>query len=481
MNDQKEVLNAILRKDFRSFSRQAFATVSPGDNYLHNWHIDAITHCLAQVAKGEITRLVITMPPRHLKSTITSVAFPAWVLGGNPTKRIICASYSQHLATALSEQTRKVMESDWYKDCFPATVLSPTNNTKNVFDTTQQGARLSTSVEGSLTGFGADILIIDDPHKAGEANSPEKLDAVYEWFTNSAATRLNNPKTGCIIVVQQRLKEQDLAGRLLETGSWTHLNLPAIAEAVEEIATGPNSFHKRAMGEALHPERMSLPDLAHMKVAMGTFAFSAQYQQRPCAAGSGIINPAWFGRYKCPLVMALDGHILQSWDIACTMEEWSDYSVCTTYLYQNYRLYLINVYRVKLEFPTLLRLIPAHAKKWEATSIIIEAIGSGRGLYSQLVAEQHVSRDFSYKYWANTVSQGKTTRLIAGSMLVESGRVFLPEQDEPWLQPFLQELESFPNGKYDDQVDSFSQALKYVLIKMPAPPPGMFKGYQEAS
>jgi hypothetical protein len=215
MSDQ-DLLQAALRSDLGVFIHRAFLTLHPGGEYLPSWHVDAMAYRLMQMRQGALNRLIITVPPRHLKSISCSVAFPAWLLGLDPTLRMICASYSLELASRLAEDTRRVMRADWYQACFPETQFSPNQNSEGFITTTANGYRLATSVGGSVTGLGADIIVIDDPHKADEAQSEVKRKAVIDWYRESLSTRLNHPDRGGIVLIQQRFHEEDLAGFLLQ-------------------------------------------------------------------------------------------------------------------------------------------------------------------------------------------------------------------------------------------------------------------------
>ena len=213
-----------------------------------------MAHQLEQVRLGRITRLVITIPPRSLKSQICSVAFPAYVLGHDPTKRVIGVSYSQDLATKLSNDCREVISSPWYRQLFPQTKLSRLKNTETEFATIQMGYRLATSIEGTLTGRGGDIIIVDDPLKPIDALSDSRRARVNNAFVNTIMSRIDDKRTGAIIIVMQRLHEDDLVGRLLREAArdWTVLNLPAIAEQEEEIEIGGGRRHFRHPSDVLH-------------------------------------------------------------------------------------------------------------------------------------------------------------------------------------------------------------------------------------
>jgi len=290
MNSQTDAhaaLAVLLRKDLSSCIQRAFATVDPGSQYHHNWHVDAIAHALERVARGEITRLIITMPPRSLKSIAASVAFPAWLLGHNPRRRVLAVSYAEALSEKLALDCLKVLEAPWYREAFPLARVAKGRSARADFETTRGGGRFSTSVGGALTGRGGDIIIIDDPHKPEDATSEVKRTSVIDWYQSTLLSRLNDPQTGPIVLIQQRLHEADLAGVLLEQGGWTHLDLPAIAEEAGEIDLGWRGAIERHEGDLLHPERLPRDLLERRRTELGSYVFAAQYQQRPAPLGGG--------------------------------------------------------------------------------------------------------------------------------------------------------------------------------------------------
>ncbi len=211
----RKTLDAALRQDFVSFIQKTFNTVSPGDAYLHAPYIEAIAWHLRQCLEGKTKRLIITMPPRSLKSICASVALPAWALGRDPTSRIICASYSSDLTRKHANDCRTVMKSGWYRRVFRGTRLDPGKNTEMEFMTTKRGFRLGTSVGGTLTGRGGNIIIIDDPMKPDEAMSEAKREAVKQWYNGTLYSRLDNKAEDVIILVMQRLHMDDLVGHVL--------------------------------------------------------------------------------------------------------------------------------------------------------------------------------------------------------------------------------------------------------------------------
>lgn len=461
MNNQK-VLNALLRSDLNAFTRKVFDTVSAGATFSDNWHLHAIAHYLNLCAEGKVKRLIITLPPRSLKSISASVALPAWILGRDPTQKIICVSYAHDLAIKHSLDTRAIMTSDWYQQCFKQTRINQTKNTQSEFITSQLGFRLATSVGGSLTGLGGDMIIIDDPHKSDEAESETKREGVIEWYRNTLISRLDSKLNGVIIVIQQRLHESDLAGYLLETGEWTHLNLPAIAEENESILVGPDKYYHRKENEVLHPDKEPIEVLNKLKTEMGSYIFAAQYQQRPAPLGGGMIKWAWFNTYdKDNLYSSASDQIIQSWDTASKVGEMNDWSVCTTWLFSNNRYYLLDLYRKRLEFPGLSKAVKIKAQKWAADLILIEAMNAGIPLIQDLRVHTQLN------IYSVIPKGDKATRMMSESSAVEAGKVYLPKEAD-WLAEFQREVVQFPKGKHDDQVDSLSQFLKWARGRQPA-------------
>ena len=222
----------LLRRDFATFAGRCFYDLNPQTDLAMNWHLEVIAAKLTEVRQGKIRRLVINLPPRHLKSLMASIAFPAWCLGLDPTAQILCVSYAQDLADKLARDCRGIMTSPWYRQIF-RTRLAPHRQAVQEFITTGQGYRLATSTGGVLTGRGADIILIDDPLKPEEALSAALRQAANDWFVHTLYSRLNDKRTGAIVVIMQRLHEDDLVGHVLALEPWEVLSFPAIAEADE--------------------------------------------------------------------------------------------------------------------------------------------------------------------------------------------------------------------------------------------------------
>ena len=455
----KRYLDKKLRLDLATFIHRSFQTVAPAQNYQRNWHIEAMAWHLQQCFTGEIKRLLITMPPRYLKSICASVAFPAWVLGRDPSKRIICASYSADLASKHARDCRSVIAADWYRRIFRQTQISRGQDTEMNFVTTGHGYRYATSVGGTLTGRGGNILIIDDPLKSDDAFSDAKRSAANEWFDGTLYSRLDDKREDVIIVVMQRLHLEDLAGHLLGRGPWVHLDLPAIAEIDEEIPIGPNEIHPRRAGELLHPDREPMRVLDGLRNALGSRMFSAHYQQRPVPLEGEIIKWRWFLSYNSYPPLQSGDEIIQSWDTAYKAEELSDYSVCSTWLVQGNLYYLVDILREKLLYPELKKKVIQYARKYKADVILIENKGSGIALADDLSVENAPGVP---KPIAVDPESDKVTRMAIQAAKIEAGHVFLPVS-AVWLDEFKSELLQFPHGRHDDQVDSLSQFLNWIL------------------
>lgn len=456
----KELALALLRQDLGYFTRGVFAILFPKTKYVHAPYIDLLAERLTALQYSKNRRLVINLPPRHLKSTIASVAYCAWLLGHNPSMKVLCVSYSADLAIALSKQTRQVMESDWYQLVFPATVL--VESTQDSLITNANGERRAVSVHGAVTGFGADCIIIDDPQKADEVSYAHKRAVSLETLKSTILTRLNDPTTGTIVLVQQRLHEDDWSAAMLASGVWDRLSLPAIAEVDEVIPFGKKVF-KRTTGEALHPLRVPITELEKIRAEIGSADFSAQYQQRPVPGGGAILDIGLFPRYDVLPKQEPGDLIVHSWDVAYTIEKHSDYSVVISFVYKNYRLYVRKVTRFKKTYPELREIIRFTSK--QADYVVIEGSSMGLALWQELHKEEPA------KFWRFNPKESKDLRLMRVMHLIETGRVVLPRKAD-YLEDFLHELASFPNGKHDDQVDCLTQALWLVALSMPPPPPG---------
>lgn len=453
------LLRELMRRDFRAFLRKAFPAIRGGDAISWNWHLDAIAHELDRIDRGKSQRLLVTLPPRNLKSIMISVAWVAWMLGRDPRRNFVCVSYSNELSGKLARDCLAIMQSGWYRELFPRTILSPKRSASCDFETTRGGGRLATSITGTLTGRGGDILIIDDPIKPDEAWSDTTREAVNNWFRSTLTSRLNDKASGAIITVMQRLHEHDLAGMLLETPGWRELRLSAIAAEDEIIALLRGKVHRRKAGDVLHPERESLAVLEAQKLAMGSLAFEAQYQQNPLPAVGNMVKAEWLRIYTAIDLAERPGHIVQSWDTASKDGVHNDWSVCITASVHRSEVRILDIFRRKLAFPDLKRHAIRLAQKYHPRTLLIEDAASGQQLLQVLRNEQPRGIPLPIPCRPEL---DKVSRMAGSSGQIEGGQLRLP-QEALWLADFKAELLGFPNARYDDQADALTQLLNWVL------------------
>ena len=453
----------VLRHDLCAFIHRSFLELNPQTRFHTNWHIEVLAAKLEEVRQGRCKRLIVNMPPRLLKSHAISITFPAWVLGHDPAKQILTVTYAQDLSDNFARKSRSLMTSGFYEALFNTRLLRGREAVSD-YETTDGGCRLSTSVGGVLTGRGADIIIVDDPLKADDAQSEVRRGSVNEWFDNTLRSRLNNQETGAIIIVMQRLHADDLVAHVQQHEPWDVLSFPAIAERDEhyDLITpyGRKQINRRA-GELLQPSLLSQSTLQSQRRSMTEYNFVAQYQQDPQPPSGIIVKRHWLKYYEQNDLPKKFERIVQSWDTANKDSELANYSVCTTWGLKDRLMYLLDVFRRKLNFPELKRAVRELAKLHNANVVLIEDKASGTSLIQELRAER-----FLLVQEAPKIDGDKVMRLHSQTAKIEGGFVLFPKQAH-WLDAYLLELLTFPNAKTDDQVDSTVYALAWMTLNLP--------------
>lgn len=455
MNDHL-LFQTVMREDLGSFARRAIAEILPGIALEWNWHLDLICDRLTRLAEGEMSRLLICVPPRSLKSLLCSVIYPAWLMARNDAERLLCISYAQPLAEDFARQCRQLMSSAFYNSTF-TTRLSPDRRAVEQFETTGGGGRIASSVHGTVTGRGGDFIMLDDIMKPEEALSEVGRKSVLDWLRDTLVSRANSKRDQRLLVIMQRLHEEDVAGYLMAQGGWESLVLPAIAIEPEthQFAVGGKAMTvQRAQGEALHPQRESVNTLEQLRRDMGNLSFSAQYQQSPLPTEGNLVKRSWFGTYQATDLLGIE-RVIQSWDLGSKTASSHDYSVCTSWGLKAGNIYLLDVWRGKLEMPELCRKVIALSDVFKPERVLVEDKGSGTALLQALRAQ------YFHKAIGYLPKGDKLVRLGGVTPTIESGCVHLP-QSAPWLDDYLHELCGFPGTKHDDQVDSTSQALHWL-------------------
>jgi predicted phage terminase large subunit-like protein len=489
-----EVEAEMCAQSLGEFVAAAWPVIEQGTSYVPNWHIEAILEHLEAVSRGEIQRLIINIPPRHMKSLAVAVFWPAWVWLTSPHTRFLYASYSQQLSNRDSRRCRQLIESRGtrsrrdgesegtllervgYRGLLALLEHEPwrlagDQNAKQRFENTQSGYRIATSVGGTATGDGGDVIVIDDPHKADEAESDTVRESVIDWHDGTMATRLNDPKRGARVLIMQRLHHRDLTGHLLAQGGWEHLCLPAEYEPNHPFAWPDDP--RTEEGEPLWPSHVPVPELERLKRSLGSYRAAGQLQQRPAPAEGGILKRRWW-RFFDPQTEALPHFttIAQSWDTSFADTEDSSYVVGQLWGCFGAQRYLLRQLRGRMDFIQTLRAIE-ELSEWgqrnhseqASRPIYIEDKANGPAIVSALQSR------FSGVIPVNPEGD-KVARAHAVAPLVEAGNVYLPGAANAdrsdcdhtvtpqWVQGLIDECANFPRRDHDDQVDALSQALR---------------------
>ena len=471
-----EIDRELARRYLGEFVRQAWLVIEPSTPLVPGWHIDAIIAHLEAVSRGQIRNLLINVPPRHMKSLLVSVFWPAWEWIRWPERRWLYSSYAASLSIRDSVKCRRLIESAWYQSKWgDRFALTSDQNTKGRFDNNRSGYRLATSVGGAATGEGGDRIICDDPHNVQEAESDSVRKGTIDWWDVVMSTRVNDPKTAAKVVVMQRCHEQDLSGHLSEQGGWDHLCLPAEYEGSGKMTSIGWSDPRSEYGELLWQERFGRPEIDSLKVSMGSYAAAGQLQQRPSPAEGGLLKRHWFrfwqfpGANLPPIVFRLpDGtqqsiepvafpfhdEVIQSWDCSFKDLNTSDFVVGQVWTRSGSAFLLLHQVRAKMDCPATVRAVRQMSNRFPMTlAKLIEDKANGSAVV-QILAHEIVG------ILPVTPEGGKVARASAVSPLIEAGNVYLPHPHiATWVNDFIEECAAFPNGRHDDQVDAMTQAL----------------------
>jgi predicted phage terminase large subunit-like protein len=449
-NERNELYRLLLESDFGGFVREAWAVLEPYTPFQDNWHVDLIGEHLTLVRRRETRRLIINVPPRHMKSLLVTVIFPCWVWTTEPQTRFICSSYADSLATKHNLDRRTLVESPWYQSLWGGRVtIAPDQNQKTEFLNTSRGHMISTSVGGSVTGKGANFVICDDPHNPLEILGDAARKRACDYFDQALSTRLDQPMRDCIIVVMQRLHEQDLTGHLLEQGGWDHVFLPAEADREERwrfpIA---KTIHERKPGELLWAARFPQKVLDDAKIRLGSYAYAGQYQQRPSPAEGGILKRHWWRRYDTP--PDTFDQVIQSWDFTFKDSKGSDFVVGQVWGAVGSNRYLLDQIRGRFTFSQSLAAMRTMTARWpQAHAKLVEDKANGPAIIDTL-------RNELTGIIAVQPLGSKLARAQAGAPELEAGNYHLPRTE--FADDFIEEAAAFPNAAHDDMVDAWSQA-----------------------
>jgi predicted phage terminase large subunit-like protein len=481
-----EMERRLCESSLHAFLQFAWPIMEPGREFIDNWHLRAISAHLEAVSRREITRLVINVPFRTSKSTITSVAWPAWTWIHDPSHQWLCGSYASKLAIRDNLKMRRLVTSDWFQSHWGDKVrLASDQNEKLRFQNTEMGYRIAFGMTGGVMGDGGDTILIDDPHDRQGAHSEAERETALTTFDEALVSRLNDPITGAIVIIMQRLHQKDLSGHVLAQGGWDHLMLPMEYEKTRSKPTSIGYVDPRKTeGELLWPKRFDVPTVKSLKRSLGDYGAAGQLQQRPSPAGGGILRPQYFVFWPANKTLPDLFFVLQSYDTAFTEKTEGDPTACTVWGIGEHEsgenkgkrfAILLDAWADHLSYPKLKKKVmedwkapyggvkndPLHPSR-KPDIILVEEKGSGQSLLQDLrVANIPVSG-----YNPGRADKISRAHMVAPMLEVEMFYVLESKRDPgkavTWARPLLNQCEEFPNGEHDDLVDTFTQAGIYL-------------------
>jgi predicted phage terminase large subunit-like protein len=442
-HDIRTYLLAFAMKAFAQSQGKPLATPHPYLRFV-SWHLE-------QVADGQIKRLVVALPPRHLKTFLASVCLAAWILARDPSAKILILSYGQELAEKIAFEIRGILQSVWFERLFKTRIA--TNRKKlNDFVTTDGGGVRSVSVEGGVTGLGADVIIVDDPVQIKDSDNLKQLERINDLFDGEVMTRLNDPKKGRIVIVAHRLAENDLPGHVLAEGGWKHVNLPLIANRARTYKTHDGGVWLRKKGELLRPDAFSGGDIERLR-RMKRPNFETLQQQNPGARNLRIAAKH-FGRFS-PGMVPSDLPVVLSIDPGQKGGPANSYSVVQAWAVHQEQYLLLDQWREQTNYRDLRSAARSFIRKYRPSVVLIEATGQGPALQSEIRPQRGM------EVVSVIPIDHKVKRLGKHQRLIRSGKLSVPDV-APWVEDFLDEATLFPYAPHDDQVDAMSQLLDWT-------------------
>jgi predicted phage terminase large subunit-like protein len=448
------LLDLLVRHDFTAFAHMVVKLLLGSEAPPRLlWHVQAMGNVVEEVYQGECRRLIVTAPPRHLKSIVTTIAQIAWRLGRDPRIKILLVSYAKELSKDLLGRVRSVLAHPWYRSAFPGVTEGLRVNRADLLETRQGGKVIASSFSAGFTGMGADLIIVDDPLRAQSAFSERQRSRCNSTFDEGLRSRLDDPAHGAIVVVMQRLHEEDLVGHLRAQGDWRELRLPLVAEAREEVPLGRGRHERRVPGTTIDPIRVPPALATEIGRAVGSVVFTAQYQQEPQPAEGTLLRLGNVGTYRQRL--SEYDEVVIAVDTALETGEGNDFTACVVLGRSGHRIHVLQVELDRIPFIEQVMLLCALNREYPGAQILVEAANSGIALIQEL------RRMYGLHVSPASVRRSKEQRAVSVAALLENGDVCVPEQAD-WLSAFLREVRSFPHGATDDMVDAFVHGLRFL-------------------
>jgi predicted phage terminase large subunit-like protein len=442
---------SLLHDDFLAFARKAIRELD-GTRISKDRYLDLLATELMKVAGGTTRRLIINMPPRHLKTQLASVCLSAWILAHDPKKKIMIVTYSEDLARQIARSIRSILQADWFKKLFH-TRIARGHAAAMKFATTAGGEVFAASIDGSVTGFGADMIIVDDPHNVKDAGNLEQLENTIGLFETVVMPRLNNPNKGCVIVIAQRIHDEDLSAYLLADGGWTHILLPLIATRDQTFKTAYGTW-VRHEGTLLRPDDYDMDDVERRRTRSVNPAFDLLYQQDVDGQALPPIAAGHFQLYKPDNLSAVPYVI--SIDTGTDQGDGRSFSVIQIWASVGNKHYLVHQYRARCDFHDLCRMAKQLCRRYPRCPVLVERTANGPALITKL------KRIWPKRVYEITPRGSKASRLRPHIEAIIAGRIHLP-LDAPFSSRFVQEFAEFPHGHHTDQVDAFTQYMDWFL------------------
>ena len=449
----RDLLKLVYKLDLYSFVEASFAVLEPGNTFIAARYLELLCAALMQVDARAVKRLIINMPPRHLKSIVTSVIFPAWLLMRDPKTKLALICHSDMLANDLALKCKRLIEADFYRDSAPGMQIRPDRDRRMDFETTEGGGLYAASIGSGITGRGFDHIIIDDPIAAHDALSAAERERVQEAFDGMISSRLDDPVRGTITAVQQRLHEADLSGYLLSRGGWELLSLPLIAEEEKTHKFG-NCEWRRPVGDILLPSRFPEVEIDKIRAYNGEAIFATQWQQNPTSTRGELIKSEYLNSIDaCPTSA---NRIFIAVDTAVKQTTTSDYTVFLVIATDGLRHYILDVLRARLDPVQICDAAVQLLQIYRVERLLIEDSASGPGLHAMLAAKGHRAE---LRPVGGRTKQERVEKHLHSFV---DGKVYVLN-NQPWTVDFRNELVRFPLGRYNDQVDALTLYLEYMF------------------
>jgi predicted phage terminase large subunit-like protein len=443
----------LIDTEFLAFAMKAFASLNKGKSLGNDRYLKLLAERLTRVAARKTKRLVVSLPPRHFKTFMGSICLPAWILAHNPSAKIIILTYGQELADKNAYAIREILRSEWFKQAFHTRIKK--DRAKLVdFVTTDGGGVRALSIQGGVTGLGADFIIIDDPVEIKDCDNAKWLARVNDLFDDEIQTRLDNPKKGCVVVIAHRISEDDLPGHVLQKGGWKQLKLPLIAMRSRTYDLGDGEVWERKKGELLRPDAFTKQDIQRLRCSKQP-GFETLYQQNPAGRDRLRIKAEFFLAFSAANPPMGQSPVILSIEPGQKGGPTNSFSVIQAWAPKDGAHLLLDQWREHASYPEFRSQVRRFIRTYRPSAVLIEDTGQGPSLSAEIRPQNGMELVLI------TPLDDKVERLRRHRRAIRSGLVRLP-QNAAWRAEFISEATQFPYAPFDDQMDALSQYLDWI-------------------